>query len=129
VRQRKAGRNHLNNGELAEVFQEVNLFCIREEIRKAREICGNKSLFINIMRAVNGYDNQVRAACEAGINGIVSGAGIPMHLPELTEKYPDITIIPILSQAKHVGTLVKKWEKLYHRLPDVIVMEDPSRAG
>lgn len=128
VRERKAGKNHLDTWELEKVFQEINLRCIREEIRKAREICGNKPLFINIMRAVNGYEDQVRTACEEKINGIVTWAGLPLNLPEITKDFPEVLLFPILSSAKSVGTVLKSWKK-FHRNPDGIILEDPSTAG
>lgn len=111
------------------IFYDTNLVCIREEIRKAREISeGRGSLWINIMMATNDYERQVITACESGIDAIVSGAGFPFALPEITKNYPNIALIPILANARGVKVIVKKWAK-YGKIPDAIVLEDPSRAG
>ena len=52
------------------------------------------------MVASKDYNECVKAACEAGVDGIVSGAGLPKDLHKLTSEYPDIALVPILSQAK-----------------------------
>jgi nitronate monooxygenase len=56
------------------------------------------------------------------------GAGLPLDLPELTEGYPDVALIPILSDARGVAVVLKKWAKK-GRLPDAIVLEHPLYAG
>ncbi|MDP2103907.1 MAG: nitronate monooxygenase, partial [Candidatus Gracilibacteria bacterium] len=113
-----------------QIFYDVNLVCIKEEVRKARELSGgNGSIYINIMAATNDYDRQVKAACEAGIDGIVSGAGLPpLSLHEITKDYPETAIIPILSSARGVRIFLKKWMKK-GRIPNAIILEDPSRAA
>lgn len=112
-----------------QIFYNTNLDCIKEEIRKAREISeGNGLIYINIMMATEDYERQVLAACEAGIDGIVSGAGFPFSLPEITKDYPNVAIIPILSSARGVNIILKRWKRDHKRLPDAVVLEDPSRA-
>ena len=56
------------------------------------------------------------------------GAGLPLDLPELTEGYPDVALIPILSDARGVAIVLKKWARK-GRLPDAIVIEHPLYAG
>lgn len=56
------------------------------------------------------------------------GAGLPLDLPELTEQYPGVALIPILSDVRGVGLLLKKWLRR-QRLPDAIVIEHPGHAG
>ena len=60
-----------------------------EIIKNARKICGNKPLAANILYAINDYGRVVRDACEAGIDIIITGAGLPTNMPEFTEGYPD----------------------------------------
>jgi nitronate monooxygenase len=76
----------------------------------------------------------VRQACESGAEAIVMGAGLPLDLPEMTEGYPDVALIPILSDARGVSVVLKKWMRLKKfgssgRLPDAIVIEHPRYAG
>jgi nitronate monooxygenase len=62
------------------------------------------------------------------------GAGLPLDLPELAEGYPEVALIPILSDARGVAIVLKKWARLKKsggggRLPDAIVIEHPLYAG
>ncbi|MFA5747478.1 MAG: nitronate monooxygenase family protein [Candidatus Absconditabacterales bacterium] len=129
---KKLGKELIKNEdqEYTKLFRQTNLECITKEIKKAKKISeGKGAIFINIMVAVNNYTNQVKTACEAGINGIVSGAGLPLNLPELTKDYPNVVLIPILSTLKGVKILIRKREEKYKKLPDAIILEDPSTAG
>jgi nitronate monooxygenase len=59
---------------------------------------------------------------------VVVGAGLPLDLPELAKDHPRTALIPILSDARGVELIVKKWARR-HRLPDAIVIEHPQYAG
>ena len=52
----------------------------------------------NILHALTDYSKIVEYALEAGANIIVTGAGLPLELPKLVENYPDVAIVPIVSQ-------------------------------
>jgi nitronate monooxygenase len=111
------------------VIDEANLEAIGREIRAAREIArGCGLLAINVMRAVSAYATSVRRALECGIDAVVVGAGLPLDLPDLAADFPDALLIPILSDARGVQLLVRKWERR-QRLPDAIVIEHPRLAG
>lgn len=113
---------------LTKIFQEQTNKAIKQEIAKAKEIAQGKwPIFINIMAAVNGFKGQVLAACEWWVDGIVCGAWLPLNLPEITKEYPDIALIPILSNLRWVRILINRWQK-YNKIPDAIVLEDPSTA-
>jgi len=81
-----------------------------------------------VMRAVSEYAANVTRALEAGIDAVVVGAGLPLDLPDLAKDHPQAALIPILSDARGVQLLVKKWERK-KRLPDAIVIEHPRLAG
>jgi nitronate monooxygenase len=70
----------------------------------------------------------VRQSLESGADAVVVGAGLPLDLPELAKDHPDTALIPILSDARGIQLIVKKWEKK-GRLPDAIVIEHPRLAG
>ncbi|MCX6823992.1 MAG: nitronate monooxygenase [candidate division SR1 bacterium] len=115
--------------EYTKLINEADAYCIKQEIKKAKEIAqGNGAIFANIMYAASYNKEQILAACKGGIDGIVCGAGLPSDLPEITKEYPDIVLIPILSSVQGVKIIVEKWKK-YNRKPDAIILEDPSRAG
>ncbi len=98
-------------------------------IDNARKICGDKPLAANILYAINDYARVVRDACEAGIDIIITGAGLPTNMPEFTEGYPDVALVPIVSSAKALKIICKRWKKRYDRIPDAVVVEGPKSGG
>lgn len=98
-------------------------------IQNARKICGKKPLAANILYAINDYGRVVKDACEAGIDIIITGAGLPTNMPEFTEDYPDVALVPIVSSPKALAIICKRWQKRYNRLPDAVVLEGPKSGG
>ena len=110
-------------------INEANLEALAREIRAAREIAGGRGLLaINVMRAVSEYGPSVTKALESGIDAVVVGAGLPLDLPDLAQDHPAALLVPILSDARGVQLVVRKWERK-KRLPDAIVIEHPRLAG
>ena len=111
------------------IIDDANLEALDREIKAAREIAGPDGyLAVNVMRAVDRYPELVKQACESGANAIIMGAGLPFELPELTKDYPDVHLIPILSEERGVRAVLKRWLRK-GRLPDAIVLEHPRYAG
>jgi nitronate monooxygenase len=107
----------------------ANLEALEREIASARKLAQGRGLLaINVMRAVSEYAPSVTRALECGIDAVVVGAGLPLDLPELAADHPQALLIPILSDARGVQLVVKKWERK-KRLPDAIVIEHPRLAG
>ncbi|MFC3108738.1 NAD(P)H-dependent flavin oxidoreductase [Undibacterium arcticum] len=118
-----------NRSREKEVINAVNLVALDREIRAAKEIsCGRGMIAVNVMRAVADYSSYVRQSCESGADAVVVGAGLPLDLPELTSDHPDVALIPILSDARGIALLLKKWMRK-NRLPDAIVIESPLHAA
>ncbi len=112
-----------------ELIDAANLVALDREIRRAREIAGGNGLIaVNVMKALSAYEAYVHQALVSGADAIVVGAGLPLDLPELARDFPSTALIPILSDARGVQLLVRKWEKK-GRLPDAIVIEHPRLAG
>lgn len=107
---------------------ETNLRVIGEEIKKARELACGGVLGVNIMVATRRYEEYVKAAVEAGIDLIISGAGLPLNLPELV-KGSLTKIAPIVSSRKALDVIVRFWKKKYQKLPDLVVIEGPEAGG
>ena len=110
-------------------YFEVNQVVLREEIQKARAASDGGIIAVNAMVALTDYDLHIKASCEGGVDMIISGAGLPLRLPELTKDFPDVALVPIVSSTKAANLIVRRWDKLYGRLPDAFVVETPLYAG
>lgn len=107
----------------------ANLVALDREIQRARALSQGRGLVaVNVMKALSAYEAYVRQALQSGADAIVVGAGLPLDLPDLAKEFPTTALIPILSDARGVQLLVRKWEKK-GRLPDAIVIEHPRLAG
>ena len=112
-----------------ELIDAANLLALDREIQGARQIAGGQGLIaVNVMKALSAYEAYVRQALASGADAIVVGAGLPLDLPEIARDFPATALIPILSDARGVQLVVRKWEKK-GRLPDAIVIEHPRLAG
>lgn len=106
----------------------ANLRALKREIRKAKEIaCGKGMIAVNIMTAVSHYEEACRAAVEAGVDMIISGAGLPLSLPEFV-KGTKTLFAPIVSSARAAGLLLRHYSKKYNEEPAMLVIEG-HRAG
>lgn len=110
------------------VHSAANIEALDREIRAAHAIAPDGFVAVNVMRALSNYAELVVQACKSGANAIISGAGLPFDLPELTEKFKNVSLIPILSEERGVRAVLKKWMRK-GRLPDAIVIEHPRYAG
>ena len=111
------------------IIDQANLEALSREIHSARVLSEGRGLLaVNVMRAVSEYAASVRSALECGIDAIVVGAGLPLDLPDLAKDYPNVCLTPILSDARGIQLIVKKWERK-GRLPAAIIIEHPRYAG
>ncbi len=114
---------------LRSIIDAANLEALQREIAAARTLSQGRGLLaVNVMRAVSSYADSVRTALQAGIDAVVVGAGLPLDLPDLAREHPHALLVPILSDARGVTLLLRKWERK-QRLPDAIVIEHPRWAG
>ena len=110
-------------------IDEANREALGREIRHARAIAGGRGVIaVNVMKALDQYETYVRQALESGADALAVGAGLPLDLPDLARDFPHVALVPILSDARGIQLLVRKWEKK-GRLPDAIVIEHPRLAG
>lgn len=112
-----------------QLIDDTNMEALDREIKAAREIAGPDGFIaVNVMKAVDRFPELVKQACESGANAIIMGAGLPFELPDLTKDYPDVALIPILSEERGVRAVLKRWLRK-GVLPDAIVLEHPRYAG
>ncbi|HSI54275.1 MAG TPA: nitronate monooxygenase, partial [Ramlibacter sp.] len=101
---------HLTGESAKAVIDAANLEALDRELRKARAIAGDEGLIaVNVMRAVGEYAGYVKRALESGVDAVVVGAGLPLDLPELAREHPDVALVPILSDARGVQLVLRKW--------------------
>lgn len=124
--------------DFAENPEEANARAIHKEMKLAREIAPEGAIGFNIMVATKHYDRWVKEAVKAGADIIISGAGLPVSLPEYVEEaYREmeetpkrrIKLAPIVSTAKSAMVICKMWDRKCHTAPDLVVVEGPLAGG
>ena len=83
---------------------------------------------VNALVALNNYEDLVRTAIREKADFIVSGAGLPLRLPEFAEGSP-VKLIPIVSSGRAANIMIKTWKRRYNRAPDAFVVEGPLAGG
>jgi nitronate monooxygenase len=126
---RKYSKRVLGEGRPYEAENFYSKDALIKIFQNARELCGNKPLACNILYAQSDYNRVVKDACEAGADIIITGAGLPLTMPEATKEYPDVALVPIVSTAKALKILCKRWQKTHNRLPDAVIVEGPLSGG
>jgi len=99
-----------------------------EIVKNTRKICGDAPVACNVLYASNDYGRIVEDACEAGVDIIITGAGLPTNMPQFTQQYPEVALVPIVSSARALKLICKKWKK-YDKLPDAVIVEGPLSGG
>ncbi|RJP56934.1 MAG: nitronate monooxygenase [Candidatus Auribacter fodinae] len=108
-------------------YIKISAESMKSEIKKTREL--TDGVFgVNVLFALSHYDELVRAAAEEKVDFIVSGAGLPLKLPELVEN-TSTKIIPIVSSDRAANIILKTWKRRYNRFPDAIIIEGPFAGG
>ena len=118
--------------DFAKNFREANARALRKEIRKAKEM--TKGLIgVNIMVALSDYADHVTVAAEEGADLIISGAGLPLKIPEKILQDKNVKnrmkFAPIVSSGRAAELIFRYWEKHYEFIPDVVIVEGPMAGG
>ena len=106
----------------------ANLRAVRKEMARARAISPDGIIGYNIMVALRDYEAHVQAAVAAGADLIISGAGLPVELPRLTQG-SRTKIAPIVSTEKSAKVILKYWDRKYQQTADLVVIEGPEAGG
>lgn len=103
-----------------------------QDVRDAKLLGKGGAIGMNIMVAViNQYEDSVLGSMDGGVDAIISGAGLPMALPEIVlrhERHSDVALIPIVSSGRAMEVIFKRWKRT-GRLPDAVVVEGPKAGG
>ena len=107
----------------------ANRRALAAEIAKAKKIAGGAGIVaINAMVATQNYADAVKTAVEAGVDAIVSGAGLPLELPGLVGK-ADVALAPIVSSGRAAKLILRRWAKAFGRTADFVVIEGCKAGG
>lgn len=118
----------------------ANMRAIHKEIERARQIAKDGILGVNIMVATRNYPEYVKEVVRAGIDLIISGAGLPMELPKVVkEEWEELkrvgkekvfpALVPIVSSKKAANLMLKMWDKKDGIVPDALIYEGPKAGG
>jgi len=109
-------------------YETVSKRNLAKEIRMAKELTkGNGPLGVNIMVVLTNYEDMVRVSIEEGIDFIISGAGLPLRLPEYANE--NVPLIPVVSSGRALELILRTWERRYNRKPAAVIVEGPLCGG
>lgn len=117
-----------NEPDYSKNKKQANIRALKQHIQRAKEKCKKGIVGVNIMTALNNFDEMVRESVNAKTDIIFAGAGLPLKLPKLT-KGSDTKIAPIVSSGRTAKLICKSWDKHYSVTPDAIVVEGPKAGG
>lgn len=107
---------------------EANIRALKEHIKIAKEKALQGIIGVNIMVAMEHYEEYVKAAIDAGADLIISGAGLPSALPKVA-KDSKAKLAPIVSSLKAAKVILKMWDRHDKTTPDLLVIEGPKAGG
>jgi nitronate monooxygenase len=98
-----------------------------EEIRRAKSMTAGP-IAVNILGVLSNARDLAQTSAREGAEFIVSGASLPVKLPELVGDDP-IGLIPIISSDRAAEIVLRTWDKRYGRTADAVVLEGPLAGG
>jgi len=110
-------------------FFAANRLALIDELTKARNISPDGVMAVNILVATKDYPVLAQTAAAQGANLIITGAGVPVCLPEYTADYPDVALVPSVSNLFSAQLICQTWQRQYNRLPDALIVENCQQVG
>lgn len=108
-------------------FVEVCNNAMRYEIRRAR-LLSNGIIGVNVMVVLSNYEELVKVCVEEKVDLLICGSGLPLDLPKLIGE-TDIKLVPIVSSARALNIIYRKWKQNYNKIPDAVIIEGPLAGG
>jgi len=109
--------------------QEATYRALAKQIKLAKEKAPGGVIGVNIMVALTDYEKMVHVASEAGADIIISGAGLPLRLPEYVAEGSSPELVPIVSSGRAAQILCKRWGEHFGKPPSAFVVEGPKAGG
>jgi len=110
-------------------FFTANKLALIDELSKARHISPDGVIGVNVLVATKDYSVLAQTAAAEGANLIITGAGLPLTLPEYTADYPDVALVPTVANVEDAKFLCQTWQSRYNRLPDALIVENCQMIG
>ncbi|WP_224088152.1 NAD(P)H-dependent flavin oxidoreductase [Nostoc sp. MS1] len=110
-------------------FFTANRLALIDELTKARSISPDGVIGVNVLVATKDYPVLAETAATAGANIIITGAGLPLALPEYTAAYPDVALVPSVANVEAAQVICQTWQSRYNRLPDAMIVENCQQVG
>ena len=114
--------------EYSNDFKKASIYGLREELRKARELTRG-IVGVNIMVALTNFADMVRTSIEEKADIIFSGAGLPLNLPSFLKEDSTTKLVPIVSSARALKLICRRWIGEWGYVPDAVVVEGPKAGG
>lgn len=109
-------------------FYAASIHGLKQELRKAREATRG-IIGVNIMVALNNFADMVRTSIEERADIIFAGAGLPLNLPSFLKPDSVTKLVPIVSSARALKLICRRWIGEYGYSPDAVVVEGPKAGG
>jgi len=107
----------------------ANIRALRKEIRNAKAKT-NGIVGVNIMVALNDFQELLAASIEEKVDLIIMGAGLPVkNIPVEEIRKNNVKVAPIVSTARAADLIFKMWKRIYNDVPDAVVVEGPKAGG
>lgn len=123
------GFNSRYFGQQQRRLPEANQSALIDELKAARQISPAGIIGVNVLVATKDYLQLARTAAAQGANLIVTGAGLPLTLPEVVQDYPEVALVPIVATVESAQILCETWQKNYQRSPDAFILEHCKLIG
>jgi nitronate monooxygenase len=102
---------------------------LAKQIKRAKEAAPGGVIGVNLMVALQDYRELVEVATKAGVDIIISGAGLPLQLPAMVPTGYHPKLVPIVSSGRAAMILCRRWGDHFSHPPDAIVVEGPMAGG
>lgn len=109
--------------------REANIRALKQELRKAREKT-HGVIGVNIMVALQDFDDLLHTSIDEGANLLILGAGLPVkNIPVKKIREQGAAVIPIVSSSRAAELIFKMWHRIYQDVPDGVIIEGPKAGG
>ena len=114
--------------DISKNFNDACIHGLKQELKKARE--ATKGIIgVNIMVALSNFADMVRTSIEEKADIIFAGAGLPLNLPSFLKPNSVTKLVPIVSSARALKLICRRWIGEYGYTPDAVVVEGPTAGG